>query len=421
VSLLTGNARLAALVGSPRWRRLPMVAIVLPGLLAVLAGAQVARSAPGPRLLVSTPAALSVPGAPPTLPWPAGGQARLDVQGVGTLGGSGTGNAVPIGSVAKVMTAYLVLKDHPLGVGESGPSITITAADVADYHARIPSGQSLVPVVAGEQLTQREALQALLLPSANNIAEVLAAWDAGSSSAFVDKMNATASSLKMSTTHYTDPSGFAPSTVSNAADQTLLGAQALELPAFAEIVALKKASLPVAGTVQNFNSLLGSNGVSGIKTGSTDEAGGNLVFSAHLSVAGQTLIVIGAVLNQPGKNTPEQLAAVNKVTRDLLSAAREVVKEYTVLPAGAVGQVRTAWGNTIVVRTSAPAQIVGWPGLPVTVVARPVRPGKQIRVGQHLGTLTVHGGGADNSVNLLADQALSGPSVWWRLTRIPGF
>jgi D-alanyl-D-alanine carboxypeptidase (penicillin-binding protein 5/6) len=395
--------------------------IVLPGMLAVLAvAAQLAWPTPSPKLLVSAPAALSVPGAAPTLPWPALGQARVDVEGLGTLGGSGNGSSVPIGSVAKVMTAYVVLKDHPLNDGESGPSITITAADVADYHARIPSGQSLVPVEAGEQLTERQALQALLLPSANNIAEVLASWDAGSAGAFVDKMNATASSLQMSTTRYTDPSGFEPSTVSNAADQTLLGTEALRLPAFAEIVALKKANLPVAGTVGNYNSLLGSNGVFGIKTGSTDEAGGNLVFSAHLSVAGRTLTVIGAVLNQPGQNTSEQLAAVNNVTRDLLTAVRKVVKAYTVLPAGAAGQVRTAWGNTIVVRTSAPAQIVGWPGLPVTVVAHPVMPGEQIRAGESLGTLTVHAGGTDNSVDLLADQALSGPSVWWRLTRIPG-
>lgn len=398
---------------------LPIIA--LPGMLAVLAvAAQLAWPTPSPKLLVSAPAALSVPGAAPTLPWPALGQARVDVEGLGTLGGSGNGSSVPIGSVAKVMTAYVVLKDHPLNVGESGPSITITAADVADYEARIPSKQSLVPVVAGERLTQREALQALLLPSANNIAEVLARWDGGSSSGFVDKMNATASSLKMSTTHYTDPSGFESSTVSNAADQTLLGAQALKLPAFAEIVALEKASLPVAGTVQNFNSLLGSNGVSGIKTGSTDEAGGNLVFSAHLSVAGRTLTVVGAVLSQPGQNTPEQLAAVNEVTRDLLTAVRKVVKEYTVLPAGAVGKVRTAWGDSIVVRTSAPARTVGWPGLQVTVAAQPVTTSEQLRAGQNLGTLTVHAGGTDNSVDLLADQALSGPSVWWRLTRTPG-
>jgi D-alanyl-D-alanine carboxypeptidase (penicillin-binding protein 5/6) len=418
VSLLTGNAR----QGTPvrRRRRLPMVVIplvVLPGLLAVLAGAQLARSTPSPQLLVSTPAALSVPGAAPTLPWPAKGQARVDVEGLGTLGGSGNGKSVPIGSVAKVMTAYVVLKNHPLDAGESGPTITITAADVADYHARIPSGQSLVAVAAGEKLTQRQALEALLLPSANNIAQVLARWDAGSASGFVDKMNAAASELKMSATHYTDASGFEPSTVSNAADQTLLGTQALRLSSFAEIVALKRTNLPEAGTVQNYNSLLGSNGVFGIKTGSTDEAGGNLLFSAHLSVAGRTLTIVGAVLSQPGQNTPEQLAAVNKITRSLLTAVRKVVKAYTVLPVGAVGQVRTAWGDTIVVRTSAPAQIVGWPGMAVTVATQPVVPGEQIRAGQNLGTLTVHGGGTDNSVDLLADQPLSGPSLWWRLSR----
>src|SRR5204863_304982 len=80
---------------------------------------------------------------------------------------------------AKVMTAYLVLRDHPLGLGQDGPTITLTDADVVDTDRRRRQQESVVPIDAGEQLTERQALQALLLPSANNIAEVLARWDAG--------------------------------------------------------------------------------------------------------------------------------------------------------------------------------------------------------------------------------------------------
>src|SRR5262249_3564077 len=162
----------------------------------------------------------------------------------------------PIASVAKVMTAYLVLRDHPLGAGEAGPTITLTAADVADTDRRSRRHESVLPGVAGEQRTELQALQALLLPSANNIAAVLgpgdwARWDAGSEERFVARMNATARSLGMNHTRYTDPSGFEDATVSTAADQVRIILRAMNLPVFARIVRTPAATLPVAGTVHN--------------------------------------------------------------------------------------------------------------------------------------------------------------------------
>ncbi len=160
-------------------------------------------------------------------------------------------HAAAIASVAKVMTAYLVLRDHPLRLGEDGPTITLTDADVADTDRRRGQQESVVSVAAGEQLTERQALQALLLPSANNIAAVLARWDAGSEDRFVARMNAAARSLGMTHTRYTDPSGYDDATVSTAADQVRIVDRAMRLPVFASIVATPSATLPVAGTVHN--------------------------------------------------------------------------------------------------------------------------------------------------------------------------
>jgi D-alanyl-D-alanine carboxypeptidase (penicillin-binding protein 5/6) len=390
---------------------------VLLAALAALAGVQLTRKPPPAALQLSVPAALSIPGQVTGVPWPRQGQAQLDVVGLGTLGRSGGHASVPIGSVAKVMTAYVVLTGHPLEVGQPGPAITVTAADVADYRSRIPSGQSLVQVAAGERLTERQALQALMLPSANNVAAMLGKWDAGSVDAFVAKMNSTAARLGLADTHYTDPSGFEPTTVSSAADQTMLAEKALKLPAFAEIVAQRKATLPVAGTVRNYNDLLGTYGVFGIKTGSTDEAGGNLVFAARLAVAGRTLTIVGAVLGQPGKDTPEQLVAVNAVTRKLLAAAKRLVRAYEVLPAADVGEVRAAWGGSVPVRTASAVKVIGWPGLRVTVAVERTAPGSQVRAGQHLGTATARTGLGAVTTDLRAEADIAGPSWSWRLTR----
>jgi len=192
--------------------------------------------------------------------------------------------------------------NHPLRVGQDGPAITLTDADVADTDRRRGQGESVVPVAAGEQLTERQALQALLLPSANNVAAVLARWDAGSVNRFVARMNATARSLEMTRTRYTDPSGYDDATVSTAADQVRIVDRAMGLAVFASIVATPSATLPVAGTVHNTNALLGRNGFVGVKTGSTDAAGGCFAFRAIRLIGGKRTTITGVVLGQPGDN-----------------------------------------------------------------------------------------------------------------------
>jgi D-alanyl-D-alanine carboxypeptidase (penicillin-binding protein 5/6) len=231
--------------------------------------------------------------------WPAYGQAAVQIAQSQVRAGPNQ-HAAAIASVAKVMTAYVVLRDHPLRPGEEGPTITLTDADVADTERRRRQQESVVPIAAGEQLTELQALQALLLPSANNIAAVLARWDTGSVDRFVARMNATARSLGMTRTHYTDPSGYDDSTVSTAADQVRLVGRAMRLPVFASIVATPSATLPVAGDVHNTNRLLGYNGFVGVKTGSTAAAGGCFAFRAISWIDGKRTTITGVVLGQPG-------------------------------------------------------------------------------------------------------------------------
>ncbi len=232
--------------------------------------------------------------------WPAHGQAAFVRAGESQIHAGPNQHAAAIASVAKVMTAYLVLRDHPLQPGENGPTITLTDADVADTDRRRGQEESVVSVASGEELTERQALQALLLPSANNIAAVLARWDAGSLDRFVVGMNAAARSLGMTDTHYTDPSGYDDATVSTAADQVRVVDRAMQLPVFASIVATPSVSLPVAGTVHNTNALLGLDGFAGVKTGSTAAAGGCFAFRASRWIDGKRTTITGVVLGQPG-------------------------------------------------------------------------------------------------------------------------
>jgi serine-type D-Ala-D-Ala carboxypeptidase (penicillin-binding protein 5/6) len=249
----------------------------------------------------ASPAASPAPA--PVLPadlltWPDAPQSAVEVGG-GALVEHGAQQSVPIASVAKVMTAYVVLADHPLAPGADGPVITVTAQDAADYAYDATHDQATVEVRAGEQLTERQALDELLLHSANNVAYLLARWDRGTVPAFLGEMNAAGARLGLTGTVYTDPSGLEPSTVSTAADQVRLAEAALAVPAFAGLVDTVSATVPLVGTLENPDSLLGTNGIAGVKTGYTSQAGGTMVIAAWSTYRGRQVLIIGCLLGVP--------------------------------------------------------------------------------------------------------------------------
>jgi serine-type D-Ala-D-Ala carboxypeptidase (penicillin-binding protein 5/6) len=254
----------------------------------------------------------------PGVQWPQQGQGAL-VLGNGQPAVSPDEQPVPIASLAKVMTAYLVIKHYPLGGVQEGFTINVTAAQAQAEAQDASEGGSVVAVRAGEQLTERQLLDALLIASGNNIAEMLAALVAGSETRFLAEMNAEARALGMDQTIYTDPSGFDPSTVSTAADQLRVFQQAMRSPVFREIVSTANVTLPVTGTVTNFNPLI-EEGYAG-KTGSDAEAGGCLAFSTPVAVSGRQLSAIGVVLGQgQGNDTSTLLAAAGEAAQQLVQS-----------------------------------------------------------------------------------------------------
>ena len=243
---------------------------------------------------------------------------------------------VPIASLAKVMTAYLTLERYPLSGAQDGFTITVTAAQAQAEAQDAAQDQSVVAVQAGEQLTERQLLEALLIPSGNNIARMLAAQVAGSETRFVAEMNAEARALGMDHTIYTDPSGFDPSTVSTAADQLRVFQRAMRFPVFRQIVSMASVTLPVAGTLTNYNPLI-AEGYAG-KTGSDSAAGGCLAFFTHVTVGGRRLTAVGVVLGQgQGSDTSALLAAAGEAAEQLVDS---------VAPASSVRPPRNSSAST---------------------------------------------------------------------------
>ncbi len=400
-----------------------LVAVII--LAVVLSVVQLLRKPPKPALAISMASSSVIPGTPPSLPWPSQGAADIGVLGIGSLGNHGQNGPIGLASVAKIISALVIIHDHPLAIGQNGPTITVGSSDVATYQSMLAAQDSVMQVVAGEQLTEVQALEALLIPSADNVATMMANWDAGSVPAFVAKMNAMARSLGMTGTHYTDPSGLDNNTVGTAPDQLVAAAALLANPVLAQIVAMPQATLPIAGVVYNVNALVGHDGITGVKTGSTP-AGGNFVFSGSVSLPPSSSLpasvtsnptIVGVILGQQGY-TP--LPSALSAGQALLDAFRSVPKLVPVLTAGEIVGTITAPGQAAVTAVASKAvSMDAWAGLRVTyhIITSHSLP-TSFAAGYRVGTLVVAIGSERVSVPITASAAVVAPSISWKLRRL---
>lgn len=397
--------------------------VVVPVLvvLVVLAALQWFRPISGPRFVSAEGSTARLPGTPPHLPWPVEGSAALAIQGLGRIGRSGTASPVPISGLVKVMTAYLVLRDHPIPAGALGPNIAVTSATLSAQAEEVASQQAVVPVLPGESLSEYAALAGILVASGNDLAVMLADWDAGSTSAFVAKMNATARQLGLPDTHYDDASGVTPGTVSTAAAQVQLAMDDMTMPAFRSVVAMPQATLPVAGIVYNVDAELGKDGIIGIKTGFTAQAGGCFVFAATTKVDGRTRTVVGAVLHQESTPTqPSPLTAAFDASAALITSADRAIEQQTVIHAGQVlGHLHAPWAPSVALRATRSVTFTGLAGDRVhSEVDVPATVTPPLAAGRHLGSAIVELGDQRMQVPLATTGRLPGASLGWRLTDV---
>ncbi|MFF8192290.1 serine hydrolase [Streptomyces bobili] len=366
-------------------------------LVIAFAIAQAVRPLPATALTLTAQDSYTFEGSKLTLPWSSEGQGWMDVAGVGTMDSFGEQKPVAIGSVAKTMTAYVVLQSHALKTGEDGPEITVDAIAEKEGGYNQSGESTLNSVKAGDKLTLQQALSAIMIPSANNVARLLARWDAGSEAAFVEKMNAAAKDLGMTNTKYTDPSGLKETTVSTAEDQVKLGSAVVKIPALVAITSAASWTDPSGYNWPNYNELPYKMGAIGIKTGSTSAAGGNLLFAARKKVGGETVTIVGAVL---GQHKPTILKTANDVSRTALTAAQDALAPATILKKGdVVGYVDDKLGGHTPVVVTKDVTAVGWAGLTVKLTFAGDEVPHTAKAGSQVGTLTV-GDGTSSAVKV---------------------
>jgi D-alanyl-D-alanine carboxypeptidase (penicillin-binding protein 5/6) len=255
---------------------------------------------------------------------------------------------VPIASLTKMMTTWVVLHALPLNYDQQGPCTTVTPYDISLYDYDVDSGQSHARIVLNEHICEGTLLRGLLVHSAGNYSQLLQSIIGWSPSTFVRVMNRDAKSLGLLRTHYVDLTGISPGDRSTAVDQARLAVDLMTYePIVDQIVALTHVSLPYNGVVASYTPLIGEYGVVGVKSGFTDEAGGCDVMAVRVTVAGQTFNTYAVVLGQQSGNP---LGLAGDVALALSRSLRTSIRSVRT-PSG----VKAEW-------TGPASDVVGTPG-----------------------------------------------------------
>ena len=395
-------------------RRAFLLALLL---LVVAAGAfvgiRLSTPEPAPAVTAALVRTVHIPSHAVTLPWPTTGQGAVAVPALGISVASGPQQPAPVASLTKLMTAYVILHDHPVALGQPGPTITVSQADVDDYNSATVNDDSNAAVTLNEQISEADVLGGLLVHSADNYADLLATWDAGSMPAFVAKMNDTASRLGMDHSHFADASGVSPGSQATASDILKVAALDMANPTFASMVRMSSVTLPVAGTISTYTPLLGVQGVIGVKSGFTTAAGGGDVLAVMRTVHGKSVLVLSAVTGQTG---PVVLAQAGLHALALVDAVAPLVGSAQVLAddqvVAHVGEAGTTQGAT----TSSSASVLTWPGVSATRVFVPARHvAVRARRGTQVGTVVVTLGTQRVAVPVRLTKDIPPPSLLQRL------
>jgi D-alanyl-D-alanine carboxypeptidase (penicillin-binding protein 5/6) len=386
---------------------------------AVLALAAVAYSgvallgSPGALRAAAAQARFVVKTKPARLPWPAYGQGAYGVAGGPVLASHGAQKPVPTASVAKLITVLCVVEKMPITTTSDGPTMTLRSSDVAIYDKYVSEDGSVVPVRAGQRMTERTALEAILLPSANNIADSLAIHAFGSLAGYRAYATRFLRAHGLDHTHVgSDASGFLPDTTSTAKDLVRLGSLVMSSPVIAPIVAEQTVHIPDSGTFHNVDSLLGTDGIVGIKTGNSDQDGGVFVGAVRTRIGGRSTTVITALAGA------QSLDGVLADSRALLVAAGSSRVTVTVARAGeVVGRYIEPDGGHVdaVVRSNVTTTVVRGSTVRATIRLRPI--GYDAKAGDVVGTLDVPGapGPESRTVPVVLERAPSEPGIGYRL------
>lgn len=415
----------AALARRRRRRRIALIAILLVLVLigaAAFAYVRLSLGAPLPAATVSVTQPTATPAKPVLLVMPPFGSSAVSVTGAedfagtvgtdGILAASGTSDPLPIASISKLITAMMILDAKPLADGEAGPTITFSEADSDLYDDYYVLGATIQPMKTGSTMSERDALEMLLVVSASNYAESVSTWAFGSQANFLRATRSWLDEHGLVNTRISEPTGLDARNVSTTSDLIALGRLALADPTVTGIVRQPFLDVPGFAPTSNNNDLLGEKGVNGIKTGTLDEAGSCLLFSAELRLESiEPITMVGVVLGGPSRE------GVDQAVTALIESFERGFHDVPVVRRGTVvGEYATAWGEESAVVATRDASVFTWSDSPIVASMSAPATITTGRAGDEVASVDYVTENDEVTVPLALESAIAEPDDWWRLT-----
>lgn len=421
-------------------RRTRKVTIALTVIALVAAGGYTAAAAsaelPDPELVLAAEelAPVVADGAP--------AQAAVDAQPLPTAIGWAESEdvwtnddvAYPLASISKLITVLVALESRPLAPGTDGETIVWTDADVALQAEYLALDGVAYPIPAGTEVTERQMLTLIFLPSANDFAAAYARSVFGTDEAFLAAVAAWAADNGLDSLEFVEPTGMDEGNKANAADLVRLARIALQHPTVTQFTNLESAEMPWGiGTIENTNPLLGElPGMVGLKTGRSGSAGFNLLAAQRVDAHGRDITKISVTL---GRGSIEERAQSG---REMLAAMDPLPQLVPLISAGtAVGEAVSATGQRESLETAAAASAVLLPGeaatfeatLGTTATSAPdqadapsaggaggIESADGPDAGPVVGSVKVSSPTGSETVPVVQLGSFTEPDLWWRVT-----
>jgi D-alanyl-D-alanine carboxypeptidase (penicillin-binding protein 5/6) len=409
-----------------RRRRAWIVVAVVVGVVLASAGGYVAWALnaplPQPTVTWQTPDVPTPPAA--VIALPVEGSAAISVSGADEYLGpeasgvwltSGSADPRPMASISKLITALVILDAKPLaGADDPGPTIAFGEADRDLFDKYYVLGATVAEMPRGTSMSLHDALATMLIPSASNYAEAVSTWAFGSQGAFVSAARRWLAANGLTGTTLVEPTGISPRNTSTPSDMIAIGKLAAANPVIAQIAATASLTLPGPGTMSNTNGLLGTSGITGLKTGTLGENNYTLLYTATLDIGTDLpLSVTGVALGGFSRDS------VSNGVINLLDSIRAGFHTVPLTARGdEVGTYSTAWGSAGRMVVLDTASIRTWSDTPIAVSMDTSTP-KTYEDGESVGAITWSAGPNTATVDVTLEGGIEQPTAWWRLTH-PG-
>lgn len=312
----------------------------------------------------------------------------------------------PLGSITKLIMMLVSMDHRPLEPGAEGDTYVWTAEDAARTEGYLAVDGVAYRIPVGAELTQRDMLKFIFLPSANDLAHTYALWTFGSNEAFLEAFEVWKAEHGLDSITLIEPTGMETDDRASAGDLVRVARLALENPTIAEFNAMQAAEMPWGvGWIENSNPLLGvMPGVIGTKTG-TIYSSYNLIVSQEFWVEGRKTVNISVTLDRPSKHAREASG------REVLNAMAELPQTFELVEEGEIiGTLTGVDGSSVDLITEGSASATLLPGESATRTANVTADGGTISIETPDGTI---------EVPLRMTGSLTEPDLWWRITN-PG-